>query len=138
MKISTSFKGIFTAIVAAALLFPSPVRAQEGQGVIVDIPFEFSVSQSHLYAGSYLFSLSADRFGMWVTNLETGKKQYVTVSPQGDPVASESGFAVFSRAGAGASLSEVHFPGATGSSRLNIGQGSKRDRNTILIGAVRR
>lgn len=139
MKSRIALKSTLATAIVAASLFTPFAHAQDGQGVFVDIPFEFSVNRLHFEAGSYEFSQAADRFGMSVINLKTRRKQYVTVRPQDRLAPSESGFLVFRRAGGDPYLSEVHFSGAADYSRLNIPKDSNlSDRSTILRGALRR
>jgi hypothetical protein len=139
MKSRIALKSTVAAAIVAASLFTPFAHAQDGQGVFVTIPFEFSVNRLHFEAGSYQFSQTTDRFGMSVINLETGKKRYVTARPEDRLAASESGFLVFRRAGGDSYLSEVHFSGAADYSRLNLPKNSNlSDRSTILRGALRK
>ena len=139
MKSRIALKSTFAAAIFAASLFTPFAHAQDGQGVFVNIPFDFSVNRLHFEAGSYEFSQAADRFGMSMINLKTRKKQFVTVRPQDRFAASESGFLLFRRAGGDPYLSEVHFSGAADYSRLNIPKNSTlSDRSTILRGALRK
>jgi hypothetical protein len=140
MKFHITPKGILVAAIAAFALLLTPLaHAQDGQKVIANISFEFSVNRLHFEAGSYEFNLASDNFGMSVINLKTGKKQYVTVRPQNNSVSSEPGFLVFSRTRETHYLSEVHFSGATGYSRFNTPQKpDNRDRNVVLQGALRK
>jgi len=130
---------LFATIVVVTSLFTPLAHAQGGQGVIANIPFEFSVGSLHFEGGSYEFNLASDRFGMSVVNLKTGKKRYVTVSPHDKSLSPESDSLVFIRTGGNQYLSEVHFSGAIGYSRLNVSHKSNvRDQNTILQGALRK
>jgi len=140
MKSRITLKGTLApAIVIVASLFTSLAHAQDGQKVIVSVPFEFSVNRLHFEAGSYEFSLASDQFGMSVISLKTGKKQYITVRPQDNFISPELGFLIFRRTGEDHYLSEVHFSGSVGYSRLNVPQKSNiRDSNTILQGALRK
>lgn len=139
MKSHITLKGTLAAAIAAFTLLLTPLaHAQDGQEVIANIPFEFSVNHLHFDAGSYEFNLASDNFGMSVIDLKTGKKQYVTVRPQSNSVSSEPVFLVFSRTGEAHYLSEVHFS-AVGYSRLSVPQKSSiHDSNTILRGVLRK
>jgi hypothetical protein len=139
MKSRITLKSTLAAAIVAASLFTPFAHAQDGQRVFVSIPFEFSMNRLHVEAGSYEFTQASDRFGMSVINLETGKKQYLTVRPQDHFAVSESGFLLFRRAGGDPYLSEVHFSGAADFSRLNVPKNSNlSDRSTILRGALRK
>lgn len=115
MKSDITLKG---TLVATIVVFASLAHAQDGPEVIVSIPFNFSVNHLHFEAGSYKFSLASDAFGMSVINLKTGNKQYITVTLQNSFLPPELGFLVFSRTGGNSYLSEVHFSGTAGFSKL--------------------
>jgi len=137
MKSRMLLKSTIVVLAVGSLLTPF-VHAQNGQELIAKIPFQFSVNRLHFEAGSYEFSLSPDRFGMSVINLETGKKQFVTVQPQGHSLSAESAVLVFTRTGEDQYLSQVQFS-ATESSQLKTPQTSDiHDHNTILRGVLRR
>ncbi|QNI35233.1 hypothetical protein [Edaphobacter albus] len=137
MKSRIIFKSTLVAVIVGSLFTPL-AHAQNGQEITANIPFAFSVNRSHFEAGSYEFDLSPDKFGMSVVNLETGKKQFVTVHPQGHSLSSEPAVLIFSRSGEDQYLSEVQFS-ATDSSRLNVPRKSDiHDRNTILRGVLRK
>ncbi|HTF66123.1 MAG TPA: hypothetical protein VK638_25895 [Edaphobacter sp.] len=140
MKSNITLKGAFAAaIVVFASLFTSLAHAQDGQEIIVSVPFDFSVNHLYFEAGSYKFDLASDEFGMSVINLKTGKKRYITVRPQDSFRSPGLGFLVFNRTGGNQYLSEVHFSGTVGYSRLDTPQKSKtRDSNTILQGTFRK
>jgi hypothetical protein len=139
MKSGVTLKGTLTTGILVALLFTPSVHAQDGQEVSVSIPFDFSANRLHFEAGSYKFNQASDRFGMSVINLETGKKQYITAGPQDSSRSPDLGFLVFSQTGGNHYLSEVHFPGTVGYSRLSVPQKSNlRDSNTILQRALRK
>lgn len=135
MKSHITLKSTLVAVIAVVASLLAPLaHAQDGQEAIVNIPFEFSVNRLHFDAGSYEFNLASDRFEMSVMSLKTGKKQYVTVRPQGNFVSPELGFLVFSRIGEYHYLSEVHFSGEAGY-KLNVPQ---KYPNAILQSALRK
>jgi len=139
MKSRIALKSTLAAAIVAASLFTPFAHAQDGQGVFVKIPFDFSVNRLHFEAGSYEFTQTADRFGMSVINLKTRKKQFVTAIPQDHFASTDSGFLIFRRAGGDPYLSEVHFSGAADYSRLTVPKNSNlSDRSTILRGALRK
>jgi hypothetical protein len=136
MKSHISLKGILAAIVAVASFLTPLAHAQDGQEVVVNIPFEFSVNGSHLEAGYYKFDLALDRFEMSMVNLKTGKKQFSVVMPLDNSLPTGRGFLIFSRTGGDLHLAEVHFSRSVDYIRLNIPKNSNiRDQNTILKSA---
>jgi hypothetical protein len=120
MKLDITLKHILIAAIVVASIFTFPAYAQGGQEIIINIPFAFSVNRLHFEAGSYKFNQTSDEFGMYVVSLRTGKKQYITARPQDSSLSPNLGFLVFSQTGENQYLSEVHFPGTVGYSRLNI------------------
>jgi hypothetical protein len=140
MKSHITLKGTLAAAIAAVTLLLTPLaHAQDEQEVIANIPFEFSVNHLHFDAGSYQFNLASDNFGISVINLKTGKKQYTVVRPHDNSRSSELGFLVFTGTAEDHHLSEVHFAGTEGYSRLNVYQKSSlHDANTILQGVLRK
>lgn len=137
MKSRMVLKSTLAAVMVGSLFAPL-AHAQESQEVIANIPFQFSINRLHFDAGPYEFNLAPDKFGMSVVNLETGKKQFVTVRPQGHALSSEPAVLVFSRTGEDQYLSEVQFS-ATDCSQLKTPQTADiHDRNTILRGVLRK
>lgn len=137
MKSRMLLQSAFAVVVAGSIFTPF-AHAQNEQEIIANIPFAFSVNRSHFEAGSYEFNLAPDKFGMSVVNLETGKKQFVTVHPQGHALSPESAILVFRHTGGDQYLSAVQFS-ATDSSQLKAPQKSDiHDRNTILRGVLRK
>jgi hypothetical protein len=140
MRSRIGLRGTFgAAIIFVSLLFPSLVQAQDGQEINVRIPFGFSVNRVHFESGDYRFILALDKFEMSVINLETGKKEYVPVRPHDNSLVTDEGFLVFAGAGGDQYLSEVHFWGNSGYSKISVPrESSVVDRHTILKGALRK
>ena len=140
MESRIALKSMLAATIVIGTLFFAPsAHAQEVQEVVVNVPFDFSVNRLHFEAGSYKFDLGSDTFGMSVVALKTGKKQFINARPQDSSLSPELGFLVFSQTGSNHYLSEVHFSGTAGYSKLNVPQGfNGRHTNTILQGALRK
>ena len=91
---------IFTASVASA-----PAHAQM-PGIVVDVPFDFSVGSNHLQAGNYRIESAMNAF---VTLSQTGGKTTYSLYNQGGHAAERKGqpYLVFTRYGADAFLTKI-------------------------------
>jgi hypothetical protein len=96
--------------------------AQAQNGVIANVPFEFSINNQRLAAGTYLFnftsgSLTPSNDTLLVRNASTGKRQFLKVFPERTDAILSDGRLLFQRYGSSYYLSQIWIPGRNQYSR---------------------
>lgn len=92
--------------------FAISVQAQTDPGIIVSIPFPFTVGTQRVAPGTYDFSL-VSQFLLSVRNAITGEKEMFPVRPEQRRAIEQKGSLTFHNSAGCSVLSEVHFPGAS-------------------------
>jgi hypothetical protein len=85
--------------------------AQAQNGVIANIPFEFSVNNQRLTAGTYFLELTSSHL-MRLRNTRTRKGQFLMVLPEHTKATPSQGRLIFNRYGSNLYLSQVWISGS--------------------------
>ncbi len=118
MTRSMSFftKSLFALTIAGAALATN-LQAQS-EGVIVTVPFPFTMGTQTVAPGTYEFNLISSQFLLSVTNRKTGDVEMFPVHPERQSKVEEHGGLTFRSSAARNALNEVHFPGTDRFSEL--------------------
>jgi mono/diheme cytochrome c family protein len=114
MKTQGAMAGSLMAFILVTFFAVGLAFGQRGQGMRIDIPYEFTVGSKVLPAGTYTFSM--DNIGLRVESTTTsGAFHAVIITRLGGPTELfRDGSLVFDKTGGGHILSEVWIPGTDG------------------------
>jgi hypothetical protein len=124
----------FLSISLLAGSFALVPAAQAQNGVIANVPFEFSINNQRLAAGTYLFDFTSSRLTssydtLLVRNTSTRKSQFLKVFPESTDAILSDGHLVFHRYGGSYYLSQIWIPGRNQYSRCVQ---SRSERQAVL------
>ena len=100
---------LFAILISGGLL--TTAHAQYDPGIIVNIPFAFSVEGQDIAAGTYRLQLMSSSFLMSIRNVNTGKEQIITVRPEEDRNVVSQGRLIFQLCEGYSYLTEIHVSG---------------------------
>jgi hypothetical protein len=117
-RISTIGSFLLSIPLVASPFAPTPIVQAQQVSITARVPFEFQANNQHLAAGIYQIKLISDRFLLFY-NTNTGKSQFVMVSPAWVDVVQSQGRLVFHNYdGRRHYLFQVRIPGRSGYSEL--------------------
>ena len=115
-SIKTKFSAVLMIVLGAALAI-APAHAQTSGKVLVSIPFDFSVGNNSLKAGSY--QLEALESGVLVFSATNGQQRQIVFALRGDSTnLNQRPHLEFTRYGTEAFLSRVFLSGSADSNEL--------------------
>lgn len=98
------------AILIGAGALAGNLQAQSDSGMIVSIPFPFTVGTQTIAPGTYKFSLVSGQFLLSVLNVKTGSQEMFRVHPEQQSALEPHGHLIFRNSEDRSVLNEVHFP----------------------------
>jgi hypothetical protein len=113
---------LLVAILIISGLFAINVQAQTDPGMIVSIPFPFTVGTQRIAPGTYDFSMVSTQFLLSVRNVITGEKEMFAVRPEQQRASEQKERLIFHHSEGCSVLSEVHFPGTSTFTEVNYRQ----------------
>lgn len=123
---STIWKMVLATLIAGGTITP-PLRAQDGVGVDVAIPFAFSANGREFPAGRYRFTIE-DQFELSIRDLRTGPKRFFTIRPYDEHSSVSRGHLDFDHCQSHCVLSEIHIPGTGTFSKVGEREDQKQVR----------